>query len=161
MTLALQIDGQPGNEEIPEVVVGEECGKGMWGVVFFQAEDGIRDYKVTGVQTCALPISWGGGARIGHHACMPTPRRPRRLWDAYRFPGFGPSSTVVGIFGDPHARVLALHRRSKKRPAEPAGASSAGGTTASGAAFATSAAATCGSTSRSRSGAWPAGVVAR
>src|SRR5256885_6155933 len=25
---------------------------------FFQAEDGIRDYKVTGVQTCALPI-WG------------------------------------------------------------------------------------------------------
>src|SRR5256885_2576818 len=22
----------------------------------FQAEDGIRDYKVTGVQTCALPI---------------------------------------------------------------------------------------------------------
>src|SRR5256885_6524861 len=25
---------------------------------FFQAEDGIRDYKVTGVQTCALPISF-------------------------------------------------------------------------------------------------------
>src|SRR5256885_3078476 len=24
---------------------------------FFQAEDGIRDYKVTGVQTCALPIA--------------------------------------------------------------------------------------------------------
>src|SRR5205807_7282010 len=24
--------------------------------VFFQAEDGIRDYKVTGVQTCALQI---------------------------------------------------------------------------------------------------------
>src|SRR5256885_11870525 len=24
---------------------------------FCQAEDGIRDYKVTGVQTCALPIS--------------------------------------------------------------------------------------------------------
>src|SRR2546426_5043378 len=27
---------------------------------FFQAEDGIRDYKVTGVQTCALPIFTGG-----------------------------------------------------------------------------------------------------
>src|SRR5256885_14122313 len=26
------------------------------GLFFFQAEDGIRDYKVTGVQTCALPI---------------------------------------------------------------------------------------------------------
>src|SRR5256885_6772895 len=30
---------------------------------FFQAEDGIRDYKVTGVQTCALPIyRWVIGA---------------------------------------------------------------------------------------------------
>src|SRR2546427_623710 len=26
---------------------------------FFQAEDGIRDLTVTGVQTCALPISFG------------------------------------------------------------------------------------------------------
>src|SRR5256885_14855578 len=50
------------------------CVLGENGVVcfigvffFFQAEDGIRDYKVTGVQTCALPISAisvapGGGA---------------------------------------------------------------------------------------------------
>src|SRR5256885_14874132 len=29
----------------------------MYVFFFFQAEDGIRDYKVTGVQTCALPIS--------------------------------------------------------------------------------------------------------
>src|SRR6266446_6169602 len=29
----------------------------MFCFFFFQAEDGIRDYKVTGVQTCALPIS--------------------------------------------------------------------------------------------------------
>src|SRR5688572_32567831 len=29
---------------------------------FFQAEDGIRDLTVTGVQTCALPISPGSGA---------------------------------------------------------------------------------------------------
>src|SRR5688572_24705107 len=33
----------------------------VWGPVlsffFFQAEDGIRDLTVTGVQTCALPIS--------------------------------------------------------------------------------------------------------
>src|SRR5262249_59433310 len=33
---------------------------------FFQAEDGIRDWSVTGVQTCALPI-WGlGGVGRGH-----------------------------------------------------------------------------------------------
>src|SRR5256885_3369630 len=29
----------------------------LYHIFFFQAEDGIRDYKVTGVQTCALPIS--------------------------------------------------------------------------------------------------------
>src|SRR3712207_9091616 len=28
-----------------------------WRCCFFQAEDGIRDIGVTGVQTCALPIS--------------------------------------------------------------------------------------------------------
>src|SRR5438093_10041715 len=33
-------------------------------VFFFQAEDGIRDWSVTGVQTCALPI-W---RRRGHDA---------------------------------------------------------------------------------------------
>src|SRR5690606_40550014 len=34
-------------------------------VFFFQAEDGIRDFHVTGVQTCALPIFGGvGGALI-------------------------------------------------------------------------------------------------
>src|SRR5437016_8519408 len=30
---------------------------------FFQAEDGIRDWSVTGVQTCALPI-WPTGFRL-------------------------------------------------------------------------------------------------
>src|SRR6266508_5649793 len=30
---------------------------------FFQAENGIRDGHVTGVQTCALPISLGSGAQ--------------------------------------------------------------------------------------------------
>src|SRR6266511_2705122 len=29
----------------------------MYFFFFFQAEDGIRDFHVTGVQTCALPIS--------------------------------------------------------------------------------------------------------
>src|SRR5690606_40031766 len=31
---------------------------------FFQAEDGIRDFHVTGVQTCALPISQAAAARL-------------------------------------------------------------------------------------------------
>src|SRR2546422_9452072 len=32
---------------------------------FFQAEDGIRDVAVTGVQTCALPISPTSASRAG------------------------------------------------------------------------------------------------
>src|SRR5256886_12308991 len=35
---------------------------------FFQAEDGIRDLTVTGVQTCALPILDRRVAAQGHHA---------------------------------------------------------------------------------------------
>src|SRR5256885_9644565 len=31
---------------------------------FFQAEDGIRYYKVTGVQTCALPIFTAGAPAV-------------------------------------------------------------------------------------------------
>src|SRR2546430_14949557 len=48
---------------------------------FFQAEDGIRDLTVTGVQTCALPIS-GTQAR-----CRETPADsfgPRRQQDSLR-----------------------------------------------------------------------------
>src|SRR5438046_10678899 len=33
-------------------------------IFFFQAEDGIRDWSVTGVQTCALPIGIAGQASI-------------------------------------------------------------------------------------------------
>src|SRR2546426_677620 len=47
---------------------------------FFQAEDGIRDYKVTGVQTCALPISPGGAGAQGE-------RRSRRGEKARDHPG--------------------------------------------------------------------------
>src|SRR5689334_24741911 len=36
---------------------------------FFQAEDGIRDGTVTGVQTCALPIS------VTSHQCAPPSER--------------------------------------------------------------------------------------
>src|SRR6266540_5552102 len=38
---------------------------------FFQAEDGIRDRDVTGVQTCALPICWVSLPARGHHPCRP------------------------------------------------------------------------------------------
>src|SRR2546429_5583966 len=46
-------------------------------VFFFQAEGGIRDVAVTGVQTCALPIS-GERPHVGarkHYARVPRLRR--------------------------------------------------------------------------------------
>src|SRR2546430_3549525 len=39
----------------------------MWTSFFFQAEDGIRDLTVTGVQTCALPISRWRSAGSGRY----------------------------------------------------------------------------------------------
>ena len=38
--------------------LGGGGGGGLFFFFFFQAEDGIRDWSVTGVQTCALPIWW-------------------------------------------------------------------------------------------------------
>ena len=49
-------------------------------VFFFQAEDGIRDWSVTGVQTCALPIS-GGSARSDDRARLDGDRERRRAHD--------------------------------------------------------------------------------
>src|SRR5690625_7553730 len=39
---------------------------------FFQAEDGIRAGHVTGVQTCALPISVYHGVRLALWGVLPT-----------------------------------------------------------------------------------------
>src|SRR5262249_56279912 len=50
--------------------------------LFFQAEDGIRDWSVTGVQTCALPISaeeLGRADRQAEHRAHGAPdREPER-----------------------------------------------------------------------------------
>ena len=49
----------------------------MGGVVvfFFQAEDGIRDDLVTGVQTCALPIWDAAATRFGQKKSGALPQR--------------------------------------------------------------------------------------
>src|SRR5437868_3442253 len=49
-------------------------------IFFFQAEDGIRDRNVTGVQTCALPISRQRrrGERAGQRAAAGRAHRGRR-----------------------------------------------------------------------------------
>src|SRR3712207_7404088 len=45
---------------------------------FFQAEDGIRDIGVTGVQTCALPIYLGSSFDADAPATRDGPRRAPR-----------------------------------------------------------------------------------
>src|SRR2546422_2073547 len=45
---------------------------------FFQAEDGIRDVAVTGVQTCALPISARRRVGVAHGSSSSYARRARR-----------------------------------------------------------------------------------
>src|SRR2546430_8880960 len=45
-------------------------------VIFFQAEDGIRDLTVTGVQTCALPISPVEADTDGVYFVPPPGHRP-------------------------------------------------------------------------------------
>src|SRR5207253_7818611 len=57
---------------------------------FFQAEDGIRDGHVTGVQTCALPI-WA--LVMALHASSPAPHGG--IW-------------VIGLIGKPLVWLVAI-----------------------------------------------------
>src|SRR2546430_6632965 len=103
------------------VEVGEAEGKGVGRSVkmgdcvvwirfffFFQAEDGIRDLTVTGVQTCALPISFHD-RRVAVHSPS-SPDVKRRLWtlDATMAPG-GTRGIVAGYRSFPSD-----HRRSSR-----------------------------------------------
>src|SRR3989454_9759024 len=68
---------------------------------FFQAEDGIRDYKVTGVQTCALPIYGADRARGARARLPPRVGAPRvRAHDGRGLPG-----RVEHRHGAPRARA--------------------------------------------------------
>src|SRR2546429_9870158 len=56
---------------------------------FFQAEDGIRDVAVTGVQTCALPISSGPSSGYLPASLIDVPLDFKALADAGSMLGSG------------------------------------------------------------------------
>src|SRR5256885_9649944 len=62
---------------------------------FFQAEDGIRDYKVTGVQTCALPIYGEIARELGS-----SPRAVGQACGANPVPLVVPCHRVLAAGGD-------------------------------------------------------------
>src|SRR2546430_4181745 len=79
------------------------AGGGCVLFFFFQAEDGIRDLTVTGVQTCALPIL----ASIFIVVVFPAPFGPRR-------PKISPGSTTRSIPSTARKRSrLSCSRRSR------------------------------------------------
>src|SRR3712207_5366209 len=108
---------------------------------FFQAEDGIRDIGVTGVQTCALPISFGNEsckAKRGTRYCT---RKRATLYSRSQQGGSSrgpresiPTPRVTTILGNRTPRRRRPHhppardrspssppvsRRSRRRPQHP------------------------------------------
>src|SRR3712207_7733950 len=86
--------------------------KEMYGAelcFFFQAEDGIRDIGVTGVQTCALPISGAAAAHL--RADAPGAGEGHPLRRAARAAGGGERGA-----GGAERRVGAAHRSPRAGP---------------------------------------------
>src|SRR5690606_39812364 len=77
---------------------------------FFQAEDGIRDFHVTGVQTCALPICTAR-VRTPRRPSRSSPRRPRSRARAPRNSPHALTVRVTETRGPPNAAF----RRSEER----------------------------------------------
>src|SRR5258708_30865132 len=80
---------------------------------FFQAEDGIRDDLVTGVQTCALPIS--NGRAGGQRAARTSPRRNGTACEpiSRRFPESWPGAQMSSI--SPRKARRDTRKRSEER----------------------------------------------
>src|SRR5256886_8830432 len=83
-------------------------GHSVLCIFFFQAEDGIRDLTVTGVQTCALPIWIEGFAQLGVEAVYNLPVAVGSGWVEAahgRLPVPAPATAIllegVEVAGDP------------------------------------------------------------
>src|SRR5690606_39671227 len=78
-------------------------------IFFFQAEDGIRDFHVTGVQTCALPIL---RVDVAH---VPFDRPMTELLEPYvslEYGRYAIQLVVLVTSGDPDPIILKIGRAS-------------------------------------------------
>src|SRR5437764_12618231 len=80
-------------------------------VFFFQAEDGIRDTSVTGVQTCALPIYRGTTVSI----YLPHAPLEERGTTMIAAPASGPSIARTILVVEDESDVRNIVRRSEER----------------------------------------------
>src|SRR5688500_20394081 len=100
---------------------------------FFQAEDGIRDYKVTGVQTCALPIfrhddlagarqdHWprqdrGSNRRVSPLGASRPPTRSRSVTPKKRASGIRSEERRVGKESRERAATCEYDKKNKQKP---------------------------------------------
>src|SRR6266542_6583719 len=74
---------------------------------FFQAEDGIRDATVTGVQTCALPISI---VTVGNELVSGDVENTNGSWLARRLAGLGIEVALIAVLPDDVDQVAAFVR---------------------------------------------------
>src|SRR5437016_9684767 len=84
---------------------------------FFQAEDGIRDWSVTGVQTCALPI-WplnGRGLRRTRGRDEAGARASTTRWMRWRHLAFCGRARVDYADGPPRRNLLSQARSEERR----------------------------------------------
>src|SRR5688572_12992742 len=87
-----------------------KIAEGQWyRYVFFQAEDGIRVLTVTGVQTCALPIS-----RLTQFSRDPkgsATRNARRRATAHQPHRYSPSTTFIIVSHHPRGDADTMEQR--------------------------------------------------
>src|SRR5256886_5443859 len=88
------------------------CSRGVF-FFFFQAEDGIRDLTVTGVQTCALPIS----ERLARaHALAAIARQVRQsLWGSRKSSWLNERNTHTETAGEKNGLEEPHQSRSEER----------------------------------------------
>src|SRR5690625_7870501 len=89
----------------------------MSSFFFFQAEDGIRDGHVTGVQTCALPICQGAADKrseieelSGQRADTDTEERTRTVSVAVGLRAVGGTAVRVTVTDAPGGALGAMSR---------------------------------------------------